>query len=315
MKNVRPRDVIATTARRRTPEAAVERSIDMTCSTSRPQSPATRSNAAFGRRSRPTSSSPRRNRAHRHRHRVALRTRASPSSNDQETLTWDEIENIVNRDVVRSVMTSRVLSVGPNASVFEAMKLLVENRISAVPVVDEKGVVLGVVSEYDLMARVGKKETTRSVKDDGMFPRVGRCDEFNGNVKQMWNQFHNLQERMYKASGTKVLTAMHETPATCTPDTPLVEATELMLDKNLARLPVVDERGALLGILSRGDIMRRTFHAFLLAQQTTDRDEFAREVQKLDVSDPGINSEMNPSPSVVEFCEAAPDDDECKIFD
>ena len=177
-------------------------------------------------------------------------TRAVGSSND-EALTWDEIENIVNRDVVRSVMTSRVLTVRPDESVFEAMKLLVDNRISAVPVVNASGEVLGVVSEYDLMARVGKKETTKSVADDGMFPRVGRCDEFNGNVKEMWSQFHNLQERMYKASGSKVSTAMHEA-TTCTPDMPLVEATELMLNGNLARMPVVDDRGALVGILSRG---------------------------------------------------------------
>jgi len=238
----------------------------------------------------------------------------TPGSSDAETLTWDEIENIVNRDVVRSVMTSRVLTVQPNASVFDAVKLLVDNRISAVPVVDDRGAVLGVVSEYDLMARVGKKEVTKSVADDGMFPRVGRCDEFNGNVKEMWNQFHNLQERMYKASGSKVVTAMHEA-TTCTPDMLLVEATELMLNKNLARLPVVDERGVLVGILSRGDIMRRTFQAFLLAQQTNDREAFAREVEKLDSSDPKIVSEINNAPSVVEFCNALPDDDECRIYE
>lgn len=240
-------------------------------------------------------------------------TRAVGSTND-EALTWDEIENIVNRDVVRSVMTSRVLTVRPDESVFEAMKLLVDNRISAVPVVNASGEVLGVVSEYDLMARVGKKETTKSVADDGMFPRVGRCDEFNGNVKEMWSQFHNLQERMYKASGSKVSTAMHEA-TTCTPDMPLVEATELMLNGNLARMPVVDDRGALVGILSRGDIMRRTFQAFLLAQQTSDKESFAKEVMRLDASDPKIVSEINDSPGVVEFCEAQPDDDECRIYE
>ena len=61
-------------------------------------------------------------------------------------------ENVINRDVVRNVMTSKVLCVKPTASVFEAMKLLVDNRISAVPVVGEGAEVLGMVSERDLMA-------------------------------------------------------------------------------------------------------------------------------------------------------------------
>ena len=235
-------------------------------------------------------------------------------SSEDERLTWDEIEKVVNADVVRSVMTSRVLSMGPDASVFDAMKLLVDNRISAVPVVDGDRQVLGVVSEYDLMARVGKKEVTKSVQDDGMFPRVGRCDEYNGNVKEMWSQFHNLQERMSKASGSKVTAAMHDA-TTCVPDMRLVDATELMLRDNLARLPVVDEQGRLVGILSRGDIMRRTFQAFMLAQQSVNQEEFARSVMALDASDPAINTQINTNAALDAFCDATPDDDECRIYE
>lgn len=235
-------------------------------------------------------------------------------SSEDERLTWDEIEKVVNADVVRSVMTSRVLSIGPDASVFDAMKLLVDNRISAVPVVDGDRQVLGVVSEYDLMARVGKKEVTKSVQDDGMFPRVGRCDEYNGNVKEMWSQFHNLQERMSKASGSKVTAAMHDA-TTCVPDMRLVDATELMLRDNLARLPVVDEQGRLIGILSRGDIMRRTFQAFMLAQQSVNQEEFARSVMALDASDPAINTQINTNAALDAFCDATPDDDECRIYE
>ena len=241
----------------------------------------------------------------------AVTTRASSVD---EKLTWDEIENVINRDVVRSVMTSKVLCVKPDASVFEAMKLLVDNRISAVPVVGEGTEVLGMVSERDLMARVGKRETTDAVKDDGMFPRVGRCDEFNGNVEDMWKQFHALQERMYKTSGTTVSSAMHEA-TTVTPETPLVEATEIMLAENVARVPVVNEKGTLVGILSRGDIMRRTFRAFMLAQQSADSEAFARDVTALDASDPAIVTEMNASPALIAFCDAQPDDDECRVYE
>ena len=250
----------------------------------------------------------------RHRRSNTATAASAVQSSEDERLTWDEIEKVVNADVVRSVMTSRVLSIGPDASVFDAMKLLVDNRISAVPVVDGDRQVLGVVSEYDLMARVGKKEVTKSVQDDGMFPRVGRCDEYNGNVKEMWSQFHNLQERMSKASGSKVSAAMHDA-TTCVPDMRLVDATELMLRDNLARLPVVDEQGRLVGILSRGDIMRRTFQAFMLAQQSVNQEEFARSVMALDASDPAINTQINTNAALDAFCDATPDDDECRIYE
>jgi len=147
-----------------------------------------------------------------------------------------------------------------------------------------------------------------------MFPRVGRCDEYNGNVKEMWSQFHNLQERMSKASGSKVTAAMHDA-TTCVPDMRLVDATELMLRDNLARLPVVDEQGRLIGILSRGDIMRRTFQAFMLAQQSVNQEEFARSVMALDASDPAINTQINTNAALDAFCDATPDDDECRIYE
>ena len=102
-------------------------------------------------------------------------------SSEDERLTWDEIEKVVNADVVRSVMTSRVLSIGPDASVFDAMKLLVDNRISAVPVVDGDRQVLGVVSEYDLMARVGTSVQAYKLKEEDF--RAERYKDHTNDLK------------------------------------------------------------------------------------------------------------------------------------
>jgi hypothetical protein len=71
----------------------------------------------------------------------------------------------------------------------------------------------------------------------------------------------------------------------------------------------------LVGILSRGDIMRRTFQAFMLAQQSVNQEEFARSVMALDASDPAINTQINTNAALDAFCDATPDDDECRIYE
>ena len=62
--------------------------------------------------------------------------------------------------------------------------------------VDDEGKVVGVISEYDLLVRLGRHKETQ---DDGMFPKIGRCEEFGGSVKDLWTRFFDLQERMEKA--------------------------------------------------------------------------------------------------------------------
>jgi hypothetical protein len=47
-------------------------------------------------------------------------------------------------------------------------------------VLDDDERVVGVISEYDLMVRIGREGKKQSEKDDGMFPKIGRCDEFGG---------------------------------------------------------------------------------------------------------------------------------------
>ena len=131
---------------------------------------------------------------------------------------------------------------------------LVSNRISGVPVVDDDGVVVGVISEYDLLVRLGSQRAERQTMDDGMFPPIGRCDEFGGSVKDMWGRFLDLQARADKANGDAVEDAMGEA-RTVAPSMKLADATDVMLDERLTRLVVVDEEEKLVGVLSRGDII------------------------------------------------------------
>jgi CBS-domain-containing membrane protein len=125
---------------------------------------------------------------------------------------------------VRDVMTTRVVAVGKDATFKEIAALLTEYRVSAFPVLDEDGTVIGVVSEADLLSR------------EALVAAIGaRAAEFSGAVT---------------AAGL-----MSKPPVVVTPDEPVTGAARLMYNARVKRLPVVGEKGELLGILSRADVL------------------------------------------------------------
>eukprot|EP00958_Prasinococcus_capsulatus_P001464 scaffold133_cov407-Prasinococcus_capsulatus_cf.AAC.29 len=96
---------------------------------------------------------------------------------------------------------------------------------------------------------------------DGMFPKLGRCDEFNGRKKDMWSYFLETQEKLEKAGGQTVGEIMHR--ATLVPPTmPLGDGADLIVQRKLARLCLVNEKKQCIGVVSRGDIMRATLRNY-----------------------------------------------------
>jgi CBS domain-containing protein len=138
----------------------------------------------------------------------------------------------------RDVMVSPVVTVKPSASVQEAAKLLVERRISAVPVVDDQGKVIGIISEGDLLhrAEVGT-ERQRS------WWLLGLTDE------------ETLAAEYVKARARKVADVMASSVMTATPDAPLHELAALMETKSIKRVPIVED-GRLVGIVSRANLVQ-----------------------------------------------------------
>lgn len=138
---------------------------------------------------------------------------------------------------VRDVMTTDVVPVLPSTRLGELARLLAERRISGAPVVDRAGVLVGVVSEADLVAKqVGRPMTRRSALDwiFGDEPRPGE---------------------LRRQGATTVGEAMSAPPITVAPDRPLREAAALMVDRGVNRLPVTDD-GRLVGIVTRADVVR-----------------------------------------------------------
>jgi CBS domain-containing protein len=139
---------------------------------------------------------------------------------------------------VREIMTSPVCSVPPETPLKEVAELLVERRISGVPVVDQGGRVLGVVSEGDFLVREAKAGQERD----------------RGPLWWTWAAGSDKKaiERMHATTAGSAMTA----PAiTIDADRPLSEAAAVMARHQINRLPVV-HGGRLVGVVSRADIVR-----------------------------------------------------------
>ena len=137
--------------------------------------------------------------------------------------------------LVKDLMTTQVVTVGPATPFKELVARLAEQRVSAVPVVDDAGRVLGVVSEADLL-----------LKEE--FP------DPDADIPLFWTKRRRLERE--KAAGSTARDLMSVALVSITPDATVAEAARRLHTANIKRLPVVDERGRLVGIVSRGDLLK-----------------------------------------------------------
>lgn len=123
----------------------------------------------------------------------------------------------------REIMSEKLVVAHDKMTIEEAVKLLVNNKITGLPVVDTKGRMVGVLSEYDIIASVGTE-------------------------KRISNElFKNL------ISFTKEVIAVEG-------GTPLSEIMDRFIKLKCRRLPVIDKDNKLIGIISRRDIMRLLYY-------------------------------------------------------
>ncbi|MGB3510363.1 MAG: CBS domain-containing protein [Microcoleaceae cyanobacterium] len=144
--------------------------------------------------------------------------------------------------IVADVMSQDPIVVTPEMPLKEAIKILAERRISGLPVVNDQGKLVGIVSETDLMWQ-----------ESGVTPPAYIM--VLDSVIFLENPARYEQE-IHKALGETVGEIMSKDPLTITPEKPLSAAARLMNDRNIHRLPVLDKNDKLVGILTRGDIIR-----------------------------------------------------------
>jgi CBS domain-containing membrane protein len=142
---------------------------------------------------------------------------------------------LISQVLVKEVMSGSVISVKRDADLQEAARLLSEHRISGMPVIDESDLVIGIVSETDLLVLAGMnkghtlKDIVRGLLGEPTPSRTG---------------------------GSRVEDVMTSPPVTSKADDDIAGVAKVLDGKRIKRLPVVDAAGKLIGIISRADIVR-----------------------------------------------------------
>ncbi|CAK9159436.1 unnamed protein product [Ilex paraguariensis] len=148
--------------------------------------------------------------------------------------------------IVGDFMTRRedLQVVKPTTTVDEALETLVEHRITGFPVIDDDWKLVGLVSDYDLLALDTISGTGRG--DTNMFPEVDST----------WKTFNEVQNLLSKTNGKVVGDLMTPAPLVVRESTNLEDAARILLETKYRRLPVVDGDGKLVGIITRGNVVR-----------------------------------------------------------
>jgi predicted transcriptional regulator len=144
---------------------------------------------------------------------------------------------------VAEIMTPNPITVTPQTSLQEAIQVIVEKKISGLPVVNDSGKLVGVISEADLMWQ-----------ETGIDPPPYIM--FLDSVIYLQNP--NRHEKLvHKVLGQTVGEVMTDKPITIQPSQTLREAAHLMTERKIGRLIVTDETDeTVLGIVTRGDIIQ-----------------------------------------------------------
>jgi CBS domain-containing protein len=138
----------------------------------------------------------------------------------------------------QDVMVRNVLTVGPDTSVADAVAMLVKHDISALPVVNPDGSLIGILSEADLLER----------------EEVGAEHHYPWWIESLMPA-SKLAERFAKAHGKTVSEVMSTNVIFASEDTPVSEIAALLETHRIKRVPIIND-GKIVGIVSRSNLMQ-----------------------------------------------------------
>lgn len=139
---------------------------------------------------------------------------------------------------VEEIMTRDVVTVKENHTLMEAAKIIRERKVSGAPVLNEEGDIVGVLSEADVLKVLG----------DIPWYSLNKILHFQ-------EQEQDIQQEMEKMDEIKVREVMSKHPQTVDSDNLIYDAASIMHSTGYNRLPVVDNRGKVVGIVTRADIL------------------------------------------------------------
>jgi CBS domain-containing protein len=144
--------------------------------------------------------------------------------------------------LVRTVMTTDVLTFHPEDPVADAYERLVERGVDGAPVIDDDDRVVGMLTTDDLLVQETKLH----------YPTVV---SLFGAYLELPSAHRRFEEELRKAVGAQVGDVMTTRVSTCAPDDTLERVATLMHEHEVSRVPVTSG-GKLVGIVARGDILR-----------------------------------------------------------
>jgi len=149
--------------------------------------------------------------------------------------------------LVKEIM-KKPITVKENDDLTDVIKLFREKRISGAPVLNDEGELVGIISESDII----KTLTTHDEDLNLILPSPLDLIELPLKTAIKIEEF---KEDLEKALKTKVKDVMTKDVMVAKPEMTINDAAKLMVEHKIKRLPVVDENGKLIGIITRGDII------------------------------------------------------------
>ena len=146
---------------------------------------------------------------------------------------------------IKDIMTKEVITVSVEDTVEKCANLLITHNLSGLPVIDEMGKVVGMVTEGDLIRRASR------VKGPAALEVLGGIFYLESPKKFM--------DDLVKTMGNLAKDIMSKDVITVNPEKAIEDSATLLVQNKIKRLPVIDKEGNLIGIVSRKDIMSYLF--------------------------------------------------------
>ena len=144
---------------------------------------------------------------------------------------------------VPEIMTAPPITVSPDTSVEEAARLLASNSIGGAPVVDGSGRLLGLLDDTDLIVSEARLHAPTTI-------------ELFGAYLTLPGESHRYAEEVRHALAAVVRDVMDPDPPSVRIEATVEDVATLIVDRDVSRVPVLDGDGRVVGIVSRGDIVR-----------------------------------------------------------
>ena len=146
---------------------------------------------------------------------------------------------------VKEVMSTSLVTVLPTASFREVWKSIYKRKINALPVVDKNNKLLGIVVKESLLER--------------LYPDYTELFSFNGDLPD----FEEMESKILELGSLTAEDIMAKRLVYTREDTPVMRALSRMIVRRLNQLPVLSDKGTLVGVITKGDIFYAVFKTYM----------------------------------------------------